>query len=367
MAAAIYHGLISGEHQSINPHCPSGNCTWPITPSLAVCGGCEEPEFSLVNCYNHSNHYGFQPNGFCNYSLASGLYAELYDVTKLSDLASGPYPGFHSISYLRGPAGQDADPRVFLCQMELFGFPFEDGRFQTYDPTLIYHHCSIWACVQYIQTSVRFGQLYENVVSIDDSNWPSDGKMIPFGVLNATRDTDKQIQFAASFAALTATWSYLMENLNGSVGISSTGKDFSNENIRWIWNGATHADTWIKGISTRMTNVLRLNQTQTQRDEYKGVQFELAVKVRWPWVVLPVVLVISSIAFMFTVIARTASSTVCSWKGSPLTTLIFGLDTVLLDTAKDRVEERDGINKAVGMRKFRLSNMQDGRRMFVGT
>ena len=158
-----------------------------------------------------------------------------------------------------------------------------------------------------------------------------------------------------------------MENLNGSVDISSTGKDFSNENIRWIWNGATHADTWIKGISTRMTNVLRLNQTQTQRDEYKGVQFELAVKVRWPWVVLPVVLVISSIAFMFTVIARTASSTVCSWKGIPLTTLIFGLDTVLLDTAKDRVEERACINKAVGMRKFRLSNMQDGRRMFVGT
>ena len=202
---------------------------------------------------------------------------------------------------------------------------------------------------------------------MDDSNWLSDGKMIPFGVLNATRDTDKQIQFGASFAALTATWSYLMENLNGSVDISSTGKDFSNEDIRWIWNGATHADTWIKGISTRMTNVLRLNQTQTQRDEYKGVQFELAVKVRWPWVVLPVVLVISSIAFMFTVIARTASSTVCSWKGIPLTTLIFGLDTVLLDTAKDRVEERDGINKAVGMRKFRLSNMQDGRRMFVGT
>lgn len=50
--AAFYDGFLRNDITPIEPACPSGNCTWPLTPSLGVCGGCVDSKYTKRSCFN---------------------------------------------------------------------------------------------------------------------------------------------------------------------------------------------------------------------------------------------------------------------------------------------------------------------------
>lgn len=68
---------------------------------------------------------------------------------------------------------------------------------------------------------------------------------------------------------------------------------------------------------------------------------------------------------MITVMIRTAHSPVRSWKGSPLTLLLFDLDLAVRDAAYDRIEEYNGVEETVGGQTVRLVEKNGGRRAFL--
>ncbi|KAF2770570.1 hypothetical protein EJ03DRAFT_382020, partial [Teratosphaeria nubilosa] len=70
MVAAIYSGVLASTATPSNISCPSGTCTWPLTPSIAVCGGCVNTTYTQ-KCYNSTGL------GFCDYALPSGSVATL--------------------------------------------------------------------------------------------------------------------------------------------------------------------------------------------------------------------------------------------------------------------------------------------------
>jgi hypothetical protein len=61
MKAGVYNGMLSEGLEPLTASCPTGNCTWPVTPSLAVCGECSHSAYT-TSC----NETG------CNYTMPSG-------------------------------------------------------------------------------------------------------------------------------------------------------------------------------------------------------------------------------------------------------------------------------------------------------
>lgn len=86
--------------------------------------------------------------------------------------------------------------------------------------------------------------------------------------------------------------------------------------------------------------------------------------MRWEWIVLPAALVLSSLIFLVTVIVRTANSPVQSWKGSPLTLLLFDLDVAIREVAFARLDQRGGVEEAVAGQTVRLIQTVDKRWRF---
>lgn len=371
MLAAIYNGALSGGVPPIPPPCPSGNCTWPTTPSLAICGECNQMPYDLIGCHDvdadSRDSYGAYDccdnnDSFCIYSLASGKTAVVYNAAKYSPLSGAP-PGFHSIA----TGFSESDGKKYFYHADLFGLPYGAGRLIS--PIPIYHQCSLWTCIQYYNTSVQSGLHYQELVRSNSDFGPfcnrDEEVWIPFGPLDNTVPADQQYNYTSSAGAQSVVAKFFHDNMYGSINVSSTdGGTYPNDLMRGIWNGTTDPKAWIQDVATSMTNVIRSNSSLWQRDEYNGEQYELAVRVRWLWIILPATLVLSSIVFMTTVMIRTVHSPVRSWKGSPLTMLLFDLDIAIRNVASERIEQHNGVEEAVGGQTVRLVRIVDGRRWF---
>lgn len=378
MVGALYNGVIGGDVQPIAPICPSGNCTWPTTPSLAVCGECHEEEFMVAGCYNRTTTFegGNGPREFispgdmfCNYSLASGNFAEIWNAEKYTAILAGSmgYPtGFYS---LLTSHEADRDPyRDYLIHFDLFGLPYAAGELPSPKPKS--HQCSLWTCVQYYEATVQGGQTEQKIVATNDNGSLApvvgEGAHFTFGPVDVGAGAlSSQVNYTGTSEALSAMKSFVHDALIGVANVSSTDTGaYANDFLRGIWNGTSDTDAWIQSVATSMTNVVRSND-QSERPEYNGSQYELAVRVRWLWIILPASLVFSSVLFMVVVMVRTAHSPVRSWKGSPLTLLLFDLDLAVRDAAYERIEDSNGVEEAVGGQTVRLVEQVDGRRSFV--
>src|ERR1700733_2874483 len=61
MKAAVYNGILGGNVTTLPALCQTGNCTWPITPTLAVCGECSKASYH-TSC----------DSTVCNYTMPAG-------------------------------------------------------------------------------------------------------------------------------------------------------------------------------------------------------------------------------------------------------------------------------------------------------
>ena len=81
----------------------------------------------------------------------------------------------------------------------------------------------------------------------------------------------------------------------------------------------------ISNVSTSMTNYMRIasNSTTVRGDAYDNVVF---VHIRWPWLILPVLVVLLAIVFLWVSILYSRRRQTALWKSSSLALLFHGLD-----------------------------------------
>jgi hypothetical protein len=86
MVSAIYEGLNGGVNLSgVVPHCVTGNCTWDLYDSLALCAN---PVANLSHLLTRTaisfgadcSHFGTMSDHICNYSLPNGVYLSGQDM-----------------------------------------------------------------------------------------------------------------------------------------------------------------------------------------------------------------------------------------------------------------------------------------------
>lgn len=82
MKATISNGILGGNIAMPLPDCSTGNCTWPVVPSLAMCGGCSNVTGILES--NCTTPY------LCNYSLPDGMELQGFK----AGISQDKLPGF---------------------------------------------------------------------------------------------------------------------------------------------------------------------------------------------------------------------------------------------------------------------------------
>jgi len=383
MAAAIYSAVLGITTPPVDLVCPSGNCSWPTTPTLAMCGSCGEKSPRVVNCYNPSRQAAIYcdsgitrycaPDIYCNYSLAYDHHVQLFNVARYPfeylslfselDLDEDPTV-FSSFTHARltkrpsreskrqswTPDRQESEVRSDHLELHLFGLPYDSDLTSLSQP--MYWQCNLWVCVNEYDTSVQYGLPEENITASDTTKtWVSllDGTLT-YGPVDMQSGIDQQTNFTESSYVRESLAHYLMELMNGSIR-STANNEFSP--VNGIWKGTTDIHAWIDNLAASVSNVIR-TANATERSEYNGIQYVQTVRVRWYWIVLPALLTFASTSFMVLVMIRTANSPVCSWKGSPLTLLLFNIDLRTNEVESSAFDKHNGVQNAIGKQKVRF-------------
>lgn len=250
--------MLGDRIRPLQASCPTANCTWPITPSIGVCGACAESKFQQIGCNASCSADNFvcreTPNDYCNYTLSgSGETVQLYDFLGKTVNIIGV--GFHVVPCLRcANEKSKLDNRSYITTFELFGVPF-DFKLPAYgDPTtttaitkpksidLEATQCSLWFCVQAWNTSVAANVQHDEISGIFDISESKDDEAL-FKRLPIPQEMDPD--GLTNFTVFTEPWGLLQilfeDALRGNVSISTGAYDYSNDLINGAWKGSANA------------------------------------------------------------------------------------------------------------------------------
>lgn len=299
---------------------------------MAVCGACSDSTYQVDECEPACDENGTMCAHIptCNYTLPSrssvSLLNSKFDRSRMSQMSSARRAvGFHSVPSYGAIYHASRRDRIHLMKIELFGAPFGYNLFD--EPTLTITECALWLCVQAYNTTVVSSEQREVLVATMNETDSSamfknsiDGiVLMNFTVPLTSLDADHETRFTVNSGAVFVVHLTTAAAMKCNIEIISTHQDYSSDMMFGIWNGTQDVHGWISNLAAGMTNVVR-SYNQTSRDQYRGTSYELSVRVRWVWLILPVALASSSIIFLIAVMVRTSF---CShaeiWKGSPLT------------------------------------------------
>ena len=151
MKAAVYNGMLSEGIEPLTAPCPTGNCTWPETPALAVCGECVKSTYR-TRCDNVR----------CYYTIPSGNVAVQQNLWLPKTENKG-----YGFNVMQGPGAvykTNDSSIIYISNFDVFGVPYN-----TYAPTsaqpnasTVSSECALWMCIQVMNVTTARSQQLQN-------------------------------------------------------------------------------------------------------------------------------------------------------------------------------------------------------------
>lgn len=338
MKAAVYDGVFAiGNHadRNIQYNCPTGNCTWPVFSTLAVCSRCEditslvEKTCNNTGCYMLSLPNGPTLTGFGGQINASvtNISANLYDiqasVIKFTSLISK----------------RIEDPNHALAV-----------------------ECAMWYCVQTYSASVENSVISQKALA----SWRNDSATLAqssdlfynVSTFNLTTDTDTAM-FRVSYLAAKALNTFMAKTFTGNGGMNTTGSAFSSDIMQALYD-TNNLTARIGNLAISMTNNIRQqNDTVARPSHGTAWKSETYVHVRWAWLSFPIALIVLALAFLVGSIIETAHRDILVWKSSNLALLFHGQDLKLKDPPTIHVNKVGQMTRMAEKVKLHLAQNQD--------
>lgn len=381
MRMAIYNGFMAPSIEPPQVTCPTAQCTWPIIPTLAVCGGCINTTESI-----RVEQQGNSPN--CTATSSSGqqlkgpcILTDDYATDTLFDSGNGT--GKFSASsdvILDGASGN---------WIVNFG-GIKAGRKGSYIHGSLEEsqsaECALWYCIEAHNISVSRGKLRDEVIGTwqapnsDTWEWTSQLKFNFSGIpehfnlhpeesylSDSLFDKINRLYFNRTVEGVIAG---TFMTYTGQGGSRVAGGDF----IWAFFHYFDDLDSWITRLARSMTNHIRskgkvggageLDEAATAgvRKKYEGTAFaeEVIIHVRWGWIAYPVMLSMLSIVFLVAQILLTARRPdVRAWKDEPLATLWLDVDANMKEEMRKGMDRPGGLRTAVGDREVHISRDGD--------
>ncbi|KAK3900406.1 hypothetical protein C8A05DRAFT_45743 [Staphylotrichum tortipilum] len=370
---AIYDGFMAAAIDQPQVRCPTGNCTWPITPTVGVCGAC-------INTTERIQIPGPVPppgsllSGPCSVSTPGGI-----QINSSCDLDFGIVftlgPGSGEVfSSHKAPLARGA-PNV-IAEFGALGLPVRQSLNATIRESLA-TECALWYCLQAHNVSVRQGVLEDEVVE----TWSRvnatgnaggeamvGGRRVVFIDIPASFNIEPGEVYGLGPMQMITIQQYFNKTVVGNVtadgytrGIWST-TDYA----EGLHNSFDDVDSWLDRLTRSMTNEVRLsgwNASSTAARYYRGTVLSSQVMfiVRWLWLIYPAGLVALSVLCLIIAATQTLGMTdVRAWKDDPLVPLCLDLDVQLRERARAGLLEPNGTRKLVGRHHVLVTRGDDG-------
>ncbi|KAI9690682.1 MAG: hypothetical protein M1820_009916 [Bogoriella megaspora] len=332
--AAINNGFLSENVLPASASCPSGDCSWPTSPTLAVCGACIDVTKTIKTTNLNTNRQG-QP--------------------VVLTVGEG------SKSILNSSAVGDSSVEMLIADFNIIG-----SQSQTLaDPTAT--ECALWFCLQALDVKQVSGNQTTTITSSwNEASVPSGSDSYTFTSIPPSFNTLLDTNFTIDTKTFNASTDYVTSlTSNASVSSSDSGYTFSTDTAQAIWSSFSDLDAWIQRVATSMTNHVRLtgfSGDQASIDHYSGTtnEDEAFFNVRWVWLSYPAGMVLLALLYLIASMVSASSSGTHIWKSSPLPLLLVDVDPNLKMQAERGMNEPGGLLKAAGSRKVSLVD-EDGK------
>ncbi|KAL8874780.1 MAG: hypothetical protein Q9198_006772 [Flavoplaca austrocitrina] len=351
MKAATYSGIMTSSTQSPALRYPTGNCTWPITTSLAVCGGCAQ---STVQKFCRSTIEYRVYERICEVATTSGMKANLSEATQYvfgTGFQVFPSPGSKWKS--------NDTSKAYIANFEMVGYRVTSNSTDGYtvgmdidDSTpVVATECALWFCVKSYKCAMVVGSPTESVtetfsamLSMENDSWMDTPES--FLDLPLTMNPRPGANFSITFLAKFALQNYLKTIFDGGIEVNTASQE-SSHTIAAMWPATRSIDAWIENLAASMTNVVRTT-TPEPHEYYNGTAYQVAFRVRWIWITLPGILLLVSQLVLIGAMLQTKRSSVQAWKGSPLALLFVNTEDNLQRRLDGQASAYRGYEKALG-------------------
>jgi hypothetical protein len=341
--------------------CPTGNCTWPIIPTIGVCGAC-------VNLTNDIK-YDRSPSSYCTVTIGdlhlTGVCdSDTPDFTSSFTVGRGSGKIFESLNSNR----IQADSPNLIADFSALGVPASKILSSGLNGATA-AECALWYCLQAHDVRVRRGELQDTVVmswgETLNRNPGSTNGNITFINIPDEINIESSEMYGISGSQMLGMSEYANATFVGNVsvdgllGVIAPSTDFAGGMQRSFDN----MDAWIQRLAKSMTNDVRLNSTTgADNVRYSGTAFatQVIIVVRWAWIAYPAILVILSVANLIFEIAHTSKLNVRPWKSDSLLPIYMQLESELKSLAAEGINKPDGIRERVG--KYRVQLTTEGER-----
>lgn len=356
MLAAVYTPLYATKltDQSDLFNCPESNCTYPIVPSIAVCGQCNDLADKLIkDTWAGGDIFSLPQGPEVTTTVAMNVTSTMEPnrtnsfTNKVALIASFAYVNFTNTMICINGTCTDA--------------PVQAGE------------CALFPCVQEYQTSVTRNIINQTVIRewsgvkprrITNSTMTALGQWDYWYDINVPtpgmQGASAEIGFNMSIQSFLALQNATVPLLQGDAVMASGGVDYgvisSSFIMQRLYNTPNMSDL-INRLATTMTSSIRRhpatgvmvdpgNQTQIQlpvapinQPLLTGQTTRLVafVQIKWAWIVLPAITVLFSNLFLVFAILKTMWAQkvvdVGVWKSSSLPILYHGLDAAAITRA----------------------------------
>ncbi|KAK5683200.1 hypothetical protein LTS10_004731 [Elasticomyces elasticus] len=324
--------------------CSTGNCSWPVVPSLAVCGSCIDVTATMTHTCVGVPGQGDGGDVIdmtnCTYTLPEGQL-RIYDAP----------PGY---KFWTTPSGLSVGGKPVLAYVVVGGYVTQYHNNTNYaylDRWLMINTstnavnanvCGLWLCVQTYETNVSDGILSQRITG----NWSeTDG---PINFTSISSSLENAAAYSVNANVLRAfDQNPIFPNANITYGlIIPPYHTYSSAAVRSLANIVDH-DAWIDLFALGMSNNVRSTGTSsTPPSAYAGTASTSVpyVHVRWPWLAFPAAMVAASILFLVACIWQTSYLGADPWKSDALALLLASVDEqVKGDTASRWKVERQKV------------------------
>lgn len=349
MKPAVFYGLSQPDSlisQQTQRSCPSGNCTWDIFKSLAVCSRCNDitnkiekkdprTNFPLTEYLDTANPEAIAQH-VTEYRLPNGRTGD----SSVLMTAYGTGNETESISF--------SSYHALIWSMTMINFTLKEERTASVSVSAI--ECGLWYCVNRYKSVVKDGNLIETIESapskrepdswqpflgsMDSGLFPSQPNTLNYDRISSwARRTDLKLGegFNLSQAAIDSITDLMYAYFTSPVrqdGINACVLAFNSATykptaMQMLYN-SQNLEATFASLAKSMTNNIRQNSDNNTVANGKEGKYMVLIRVRGWFLTLPVILVFGGAAFFVIVLHYTHNSKIAVWGTNALPIVALG-------------------------------------------
>ncbi|GAB7341413.1 hypothetical protein MBLNU457_7663t1 [Dothideomycetes sp. NU457] len=340
---SIYEGLLNtGQITDPPARCSSADCTWPIVPTLGVCGACTDMTLRLMQrCDPPSNASDILPH-YRNKPLCTWTISGVDDFSFAEVRQAPPERMDKSIAFTMSPwAGSNYPVPSTSTNTTLYIWNFLALDLSgSKSPPISAAEWAAWLCLEALSTTLSAGAQTQKTISA----W-SEATLTMATDLNSSwvNFTNIPSSFPVSpdttYGFDIGAYLGFQEHVNNSrtpftVTFANdiiTGVSYSQDAMQSLYT-ITDWDGWMAQFTKSLSIEIRRNVISGVDSGYKGTAFESLpfVHIRWAWLVFPAAMVTASGALLAATVLQTRRMGVRPWNCDVLAVLACGADEDVL-------------------------------------